>query len=142
MIFWAIPMQQPSMMVNLQKLPKDFQWYSNHFSSAEEVDLMFKFLKFGQITNLPDYLLFYRHLDTSLSHKNPKLTFNLTLKSRIKAISLGFRPSAKAIILNLIQIIAINLLPTSTVFDLWYRFRGINQNQIISQNIYPLQNQN
>lgn len=135
MIFWAIPIQQPSMMVNLQKLPQNFQWYSNNFSSAEEVDLMFKFLKFGQIANLPNFLLFYRHLNNSLSHKNPKLTFNLTLKSRIKAISFGFRPSARAIILNLVQIIAINLLPTSTVFDLWYRFRGINQNQPTYSNL-------
>lgn len=126
MIFWAIPMQQPSMMINIQKLPKKFNWYSPSDSSAEEVNLMFKLMLYGQIANLSDNLLFYRNLDTSLSHKNPKETFKLTLNSRFHALDLGFRPSAKAIILNICQIIVISLLPGKVINEIWSKIRGIN----------------
>jgi glycosyltransferase involved in cell wall biosynthesis len=129
MSFWAIPIQQPSLMVNLKKLPKNFTWYDRNKSSAEEVNLMFNFLKFGQIANLPDYLLYYRQLSTSLSHQNPKKTFYLTLKSRLLAVKNGFQPSLKAIIFNFIQIIGIIIIPSSVVNSLWNIFRGINQNE-------------
>ena len=127
MLFWAIPMQQPSMMVNLSKLPKKFTWYQPNQSSAEEINLMFRFMKYGQISNLTDNLLFYRHLDTSLSHKNPKNTFKLTLKSRFNALKLGFKPSLKAIILNLMQIVVILLIPNYLINEIWYRIRGIKK---------------
>lgn len=127
MIFWAIPMQQPSMMVNLSKLPKKFVWYAPNKSSAEEVDLMFRFMLHGQIANLEDNLLFYRHLNTSLSHKNPKSTFNLTIKSRFAALNLGFKPSLKAIILNLMQIIAVTLIPNHLINEIWSQLRGIKK---------------
>ena len=127
MIFWAIPMQQPSMMVNLSKLPKKFTWYQPNQSSAEEINLMFRFMKYGQITNLTDNILFYRHLDTSLSHKNPKATFKLTIKSRFNALKLGFRPSFKAITLNLMQLIVVGLIPNYLINEIWYRIRGIKK---------------
>jgi hypothetical protein len=127
MIFWAIPMQQPSMMINLQKLPKNFKWYTPNQSSAEEVNLIFRLMQYGYIANLPDNLLFYRHLSSSLSHVNPKKTFFLTLKSRFQALKLGYRPSPKAVALNLAQIFAVTFIPNSLINEIWYRLRGINR---------------
>ena len=127
MIFWAVPMQQPSMMINLSKLPKKFTWYQPNQSSAEEINLMFRFMKHGQISNLTDNILFYRHLDNSLSHKNPKNTFKLTLKSRFQALKLGFKPSVKAITLNLMQIVAITLIPSYLINEIWSHIRGIKK---------------
>lgn len=127
MIFWAIPMQQPSMMVNLSKLPKKFVWYKPSQSSAEEINLMFRFMLYGQISNLEDNLLFYRHLNGSLSHKNPKATFKLTLKSRLTALNLGFKPSLKAIVLNLMQMAVVTLIPNHLINEIWYRIRGITK---------------
>ena len=127
MLFWAIPMQQPSMMVNLSKLPKKFTWYQPNQSSAEEINLMFRFMKYGQISNLTDNLLFYRHLDDSLSHKNPKATFKLTIKSRLGALKLGFRPNLKAIIINLMQVGVVFLIPNHLINEIWYRIRGIKK---------------
>jgi glycosyltransferase involved in cell wall biosynthesis len=129
MIFWAIPMQQPSMMVNLQKLPKKFDWYQPNKASAEDVDLMFRLMMYGQIANLNDDLLFYRHLVGSLSHKNPKSTFKLTLQSRFDALGLGFKPTFKALILNFCQIIAITLIPGNLINEIWYRVRGVKQSE-------------
>ena len=127
MIFWAIPMQQPSMMVNLAKLPKKFVWYAPNQSSAEEVNLMFRFMLYGQIANLEDNLLFYRQLNGSLSHKNPKATFKLTLKSRFAALKLGFKPSIKAIVLNLMQIAVVACIPNHLINEIWSHLRGIKK---------------
>lgn len=125
MIFWAIPIQQPSMMVNLSKLPKNFVWYSRNSDSAEEVDLFFRFMLYGDIANINDDVLFYRQLNNSLSRRNPKETFKLTLKSRFNALKLGFKPNLKAIFLNICQIIAISILPTSIINDIWDKIRGM-----------------
>lgn len=127
MIFWAVPMQQPSMMVNLSKLPKNFVWYTPNQSSAEEINLMFRFMLYGQIANLENNLLFYRHLNGSLSHKNPKNTFKLTLKSRFSALNLGFKPSIKAVILNIMQMAVVALIPNYLINEIWYRIRGIKK---------------
>lgn len=125
MIFWATPLQQGAMMVNLSKLPKNFAWYSASKTSAEEVNLFFEFLRYGHLANLPDTLYFYRQLPNSLSHQNPKRTFYLTLQSRLEAIQAGFTPSLLAILINLAQLVAILLLPQNLIYDLWYRLRGV-----------------
>ena len=130
MLFWAIPMQQPSMMVNLQKLPTDFKWYAPNRSSAEEVDLMFHFLKYGDLANLPDYLLCYRHRPDSLSHRNPKNTYALTLQSRIIALEAGYQPSLSALLINFAQIIIIPLLPNPLINSLWYLIRGVRNSKV------------
>lgn len=127
MIFWAVPIQQPSMMINLQKLPKDFAWYDRSKSSAEEINLMFRMLQYGQLSNLSDYLIYYRQLPNSLSHRNPKLTYYLTLQSRIIAIENGYQPSLIGIIVNLAQFITVSILPTKFIYSLWNFVRGINQ---------------
>lgn len=136
MIFWAIPMQQPSIMINLNKLPKNFTWYTPNVSSAEEINLMFRFMLYGNLANLPQNLLFYRHLDTSLSHKNPKETFKLTLKSRYQALSLGFRPNIKAIFINILQIIAVLTIPSHLINEIWCQIRGIKTNSNLSVRTY------
>lgn len=127
MIFWAVPIQQPSMMVNLKLLPKDFVWYSPNKTSAEEIDLMFRFMLYGQINNLSENLLYYRHLDTSLSHRDPKKTFSLTIKSRIAALKMGFKPNILAILINISQIIVVSILPNYFINQVWSLLRGINK---------------
>ncbi|HWS49067.1 MAG TPA: glycosyltransferase family 2 protein [Candidatus Methanoperedens sp.] len=129
MLFWAVPIQQGYMMINRSLLPKSFSWYSATKTSAEEVDLYFKLSQFGNFANLPDNLYFYRQIDNSLSHLNPKKTFYLTLQSRLNAIKNGFKPSFKAIFINIAQIAVISILPSSFIYNLWYFIRGINQNQ-------------
>lgn len=129
MLFWAIPIQQPSMMINLNLIPKKFAWYDKAKSSAEEVNLLFKLLKFGQIANLPDFLLYYRQTSQSLSHRNPKLTYYLTLQSRIIALENSYQPTFTGIILNLIQFFAITILPSKLINSIWNLVRGISSRE-------------
>jgi glycosyltransferase involved in cell wall biosynthesis len=133
MLFWAVPVQQGYMMINRSLLPKNFSWYSANKSSAEEVDLYFRLSQCGLFANLKDNLYFYRQVNNSLSRINPKKTFYLTLQSRLFAIKNGFKPSFKAVLINLAEIIVISLLPSSLIYSLWYFIRGINRNQSKSQ---------
>ena len=133
MLFWAVPIQQGYMMINRSLLPKNFPWYLASKSSAEEVDLYFKLSQYGLLANLKDNLYFYRQINSSLSHLNPKNTFYLTLQSRLTALKNGFQPSLKAIFINLAQIIVVFLLPSSLIYSLWYFIRGINQKENLSQ---------
>lgn len=133
MLFWAVPIQQGYMMINRSLLPKNFTWYSANKSSAEEVGLYFQLSQYGLMANLKDNLYFYRQINTSLSHQNPKNTFYLTLQSRLIAIKNGFKPPFKAILINIAEIIVISLLPSSLIYSLWYFIRGISRNQSESQ---------
>ena len=134
MIFWAIPLQQSSMMINRSLLPKNFIWFDQNKTSAEEIDLMFRLSTYGPMINLPDFLLYYRQLPDSLSHKNPKQTYFLTLKSRISALKNGFRPTTAAIIMNLVQFGAVLVLPAPVILMAWNTIRGINN----AHKEYPL----
>lgn len=127
MIFKAVPIQQPSLMINTTLLPKNFNWYSPECTSAEEIDVLFKLMKHGQIANLKDWVLYYRYRADSLSHINPKQTFWLTLKSRLKAVKNGFVPTPKAVVINLAQIIIISLLPNKLITKLWHLIRGVSK---------------
>lgn len=127
MMFWAVPTQQGYMMVNRSLLPKKFNWYEPSKRSAEEVDLYFQLIKYGDITNLPDNLYFYRQVEGSLSRLNPKKTFALTLQSRLLALKNGYRPTFLSILINLAQIFAISILPSNTIYHLWYLVRGVTQ---------------
>ncbi len=127
MMFWAVPTQQGYMMVNRALLPKKFNWYEPSKRSAEEVDLYFQLIKYGDITNLPDNLYFYRQVKGSLSRLNPKKTFALTLQSRLLALKNGYRPTFLSILINLAQIFAISILPSNTIYHLWYLVRGVTQ---------------
>jgi glycosyltransferase involved in cell wall biosynthesis len=132
MLFWAVPVQQGFMMINRSLLPKNFVWYAANKTSAEEIDLFFNLNNYGQFANLPDFLYFYRQIPGSLSRINPKKTFRLTLQSRLNAVKNGYRPSAKAWFLNLAQIIAISLIPSTFIYELWYFIRGVSHFKTVS----------
>lgn len=130
MLFWAVPIQQPAMMINLSKLPKNFTWYEANKTSAEEVDLIFKLSRYGQLANLDQYILYYRIRPNSLSHINPKSTFFLTLQSRLAAIRQNIYPTPLSALACLFQIIIISLLPNQLIYKVWYAVRSIkNFNQ-------------
>ena len=105
MIFSSVPLQQPTLMVNKALLPGDFVWYDENYSSAEELELLFKLFKFGKVRNLKDFILKYRMHDHNTSLANPKQTFYLTLKTRLIAVlKYGYIPSFKGVLTTLMEI--------------------------------------
>ena len=95
--------------------------YQNH-STAEDVSLLFKLIQRGKFANTKEFLYKYRIRKNSNSHKNPKKTFYLTLKSRVKAIvEWGYKPTILGLIINAIQLVLISLIPDFLVLSL-YKF--------------------
>lgn len=107
--------------------------YANHVT-AEDVSMFFKLLQYGNFSNTKETLFMYRIRNNSNSLKDPKKTFNLTLKSRINAvIKLGYKPTLQAIILNMLQLITISILPKNAILYIYelIRFRHLRkQNQV------------
>lgn len=124
MIFYSIPMQQPSVMVNTALLPKNFTWYFDKRPYGEDVGFIFRLLQYGQIGNLPEKLLCYRDTPNSLTKRKLRATFASTILSRLQAVREGYRPSLNAIVVNLMQGLAIYLLPRTLVLNLWSLIRG------------------
>lgn len=97
--------------------------YANH-TTAEDVSVFFKLLQYGIFLNTKEVLLKYRIRKNSNSLKNPKKTFYLTLKSRIKAvIDWGYKPTIPAVLINIAQFTLISLLPNNLIISLYKKIR-------------------
>lgn len=131
MIFANVPLQQPSLMVNKKLLPKNFVWYDNDFSSAEELELIFKLFKLGEVRNLKDIVLKYRIHNHNTSFINPKKTFYLTLKTRIKSITkYGYIPSLGGILTTLAQVLFVVLMPNKWIYPVYTYVRGMKKTDL------------
>ena len=53
-IFTFIPVQQPSLMIARNRLPRNFEFYHDGMNTAEEVELLFKLFQYGKVVNLPE----------------------------------------------------------------------------------------
>jgi len=124
-IFYFIPLQQPTLMINTNLLPDDFEYYKDGMNTAEEVELIFKLFQYGKVENVNDWLLMYRIHETNTSLINIKKTFLLTLLSRIKAIyAYNYRPDLGGIIVNFAQALLVMLLPRTVTFFIYKALRS------------------
>ncbi len=134
MMMTMMAIQHPTLLTYARVMKKCP--YENH-TTAEDVSMFFRLLYYGKFSNTPEVLFQYRIRKNSNSLKNPKRTFHLTFKSRIKAIlKWGYQPTAKGILVNIIQYLAISLLPTNWIIQIyeWLRFRA-KENVLIKQSI-------
>jgi len=130
-----IPVQQPTLMINKKKLPRNFQYYHDGMQTAEEVELIFKLFKYGKVENLPEPLHLYRIHNGNTSFKNLKKTFFLTLAARVKALFIyDYKPNLSGLAFTLLQTVCVFLLPQAIVFWLYQRIRKIFNYQ--KQNIF------
>ena len=126
MMYQAMPIQQPTIMVNLKLLPENFHWYQRGTNTAEEVDLLFRLFNFGQCANLADFVLEYRIHSQNLSLKQPKKTFLVTYETRKKAVKrYGYQPTLRAQVINFAQYLIISLLPGRAIYPLFALWRGL-----------------
>lgn len=125
MIFSSIPLQQPTLMVAKKRLPKDFVWYKEGMRTAEEVELLFKFLQVGKVVNVPETVLQYRIHGNNVSLIDPKKTFFYTIKARLAAVAkYGYKPTLSGWMITLMQSVAVFVLPSSLIYPLYFWLRG------------------
>lgn len=139
-IFKFIPLQQPTLMIARERLPKDFEFYQDGLNIAEEVELLFKLFRYGKVENIKDYVLQYRLHDHNSSLINLKSTYFFTLYSRIMAIfKYGYKPSLSGLIFTLAQSILVLFLPSKWILFLYKKMRGMEKTKIlIKKKIYPV----
>ena len=131
MLFSFASIQQPAMMVNAKLLPKGFTWYDETLRAGEEHELLFKLLQYGELVNLPDVVLGYRMHGENISTKHPKKDFFNIISARIKAVrEYGYKPTFKAVLTNIVQMIVVGLLPEKLFYSLYSFLRGLsNRNE-------------
>lgn len=126
MMYRAMPIQQPTLMVNKRLLPKNFIWYEKEYTTAEEVDLLFRLFQYGKIANLDDFVLKYRLHQNNVSLIDPKRTFFLTYQTRKEAVKkYCYQPTFEARLINFFQWLAITLLPAVAIYPLFALWRGV-----------------
>jgi len=127
MLFRTVPMQQPTIMINRGKLPKDFLYSNSRFSPAEDYGLFFSAARFGKFANLPNFTHYYREHDTNISLVKPKFTFWRIWRARLDGlINQGYVPSLKSFLIVLAQTIAVLILPPKYIYPLYKRLRGMS----------------
>lgn len=125
MMMTMMPIQHPTLLT-YGHIMKKYK-YENH-STAEDVSMFFKLLQEGDFGNTSQILFQYRIRPNSNSMKNPKKTFFLTFKSRMKAIvRWGYKPTIYGLFANFIQFAAISLLPTQIILSVYelVRFKNL-----------------
>ena len=115
------PILHPTLMARASVYKKI--GYTAKYKTAEDWDLYFKLLKFGQLQNLPDTLYSYRQSFGSNGFKNIKKAFILITKIRLQAIKNGYQPAWLMLLSNLVQALVVFLLPEKLVFRLFSLWR-------------------
>jgi len=126
MMYTAMSIQQPTVMFNTKLLPKNFSWYNNSLSPVDDLDLFFRLFQYGQLANLPSFVLKYRQYHTSASLKNPKQTFKLTQKVRHLAVKkYHYQPTLTQKSIAFTQFLIVSLLPSPFIYPAYSFLRGI-----------------
>jgi glycosyltransferase involved in cell wall biosynthesis len=135
MIFSTIPVQQPTLAVSCDRLGDDFWWYREGATVAIEVELLFRLFQRGDVANLKETVLKYRIHDRNISLRNPRRTFFVTLKGRIKALfCYGYRPTAGGVLATVIQMLLVTFMPARWIYPVYtlvQRIRGMRKQQTI-----------
>jgi glycosyltransferase involved in cell wall biosynthesis len=127
------PMIHPSVMIRRRLLPKRKNLYKISYNANNDLLTFFGLLQKGQFANLPEKLLYYRIHGHNDSLIDPKGRFLNTVKIRWYAWRrLGYRPSLKALLINLLQAIIILTMPASLITHLYMIWRGLSKPRISS----------
>lgn len=125
-MFYEMAIQNPSLMINRELVPKDFEWCKTD-GILDDLDLLFKLLQFGKFGNLGEYLMLYRIHDNNLSLINIKKTFNEALNIRKNAVlNYGYKPTLKGKIVSLIEQVVVNLIPDQSLYFLYKVFKKVD----------------
>jgi glycosyltransferase involved in cell wall biosynthesis len=142
MIFSTIPVQHPTLLVSRRHLPDGFVWYRDGATVAIEVEFLFRLFQHGQVANLEETVLKYRIHDRNISLQNPKRTFFVTLKGRIRAVfCYSYRPAVSGVFATLAQTVVVGLMPTRWVYPVYsfvQRLRGFSKQRPAEESVAQL----
>lgn len=139
-IFIFIPVQQPTLMINRTKLPKDFEYYHDGLNTAEEVELIFKLFQYGKVENLNKFLHYYRIHDKNTSLSNIKKTFLITFYSRLKTIfKYNYKPTVKGLVISFVQALIVLILPSTLIIKIYWFIKNFDKSKLLAKNLFVKQ---
>jgi glycosyltransferase involved in cell wall biosynthesis len=117
-----MPIQPPLLMVRGSVFRKIH--YNTKICKNDDINIYFKLLQFGQLSNCQDIIFQYRQLPSSLTHANAKKVFFMALKNRFDGIiNYGFRPNPVNLFILLAETIFALIAPPSLIVKLFEVFR-------------------
>ncbi len=127
MMYYVMGLQHPTVMFNRKLIPKYFSWCSTRgLTIVDDLDVLFRLLKYGEFANIPEFLMYYRVHDKSLSLKSPKASFLEADKVRgIAAKYYGYKPTIKSRILRMTVRSIMKMIPEEKVIGLYSFFRNM-----------------
>jgi len=125
MMYVAVPIQLPTLMVHVALLPDNFDWFEGWRYSEDSI-LFFKLAYYGKIANLPETLVKYRFYPESTFCRQVKTYFFETWKARgIARHRYGYKPSLRARLTSGLQFVVVSCLPEALlpkIYELVRRF--------------------
>lgn len=119
------PMIHPSIMIRKSEIKRK-NLYKIKYSANNDLLTFFELLKTKKFVNLPDKLVCYRIHNKNDSLTNVKKKFFNTLSIRVLAVrKFGYKPSIKAIGLNLVQLLTVAVLPEKLILFTYMLAKGI-----------------
>lgn len=113
-----MPIQPPLLMVRASVFKKIR--YDVKICKNDDINIYFKLLKFGQISNIDSLIFQYRQLGNSLTHNNAKAVFFMALKNRLNGIlKHHYRPRFSRLILLFLQTIVAFILPSFLIIKIF-----------------------
>lgn len=125
LMYTAIPIQLPSLMVNRKLLPADFDWFEG-WRYSEDTLLFFKLAHYGKLANLAESYILYRSYPDSTSSRHAKRYFYQTWEGRKLACEKwGYKPTLRARLISILQYLVVSCIPASWLPQLYKRVRKI-----------------
>ncbi len=113
-----MPVQPPTLMVRGNIFKK--LTYDVVLSKNDDINIYFKLLRFGGLSNVPQTLFQYRILSNSVTHHNVKKTYFMAFSNRIDGIlHQSYRPNFTNLVLFLIETIIVLILPNYLILKLF-----------------------
>lgn len=94
--------------------------YDNKIFKNDDISMHFKLLEHGNFATVDEIIFKYRHVPTSLTHRNPKRVYFLALLVRLNAIwKYGYRPAVSNILAVFPETILVLLLPNAWIVKIF-----------------------
>src|SRR3989344_4159632 len=113
-----IPIQPPLLMARAKYMKR--LRYDTIISKHDDIDMLFKLLKYGQFSNVNDIIFQYRVREDSATHAKAREVFFMAFKVRIRAIlNQGYRPSYFSMLIALFELGIVAILPSKTIVSIF-----------------------
>ncbi|MFI0347207.1 MAG: glycosyltransferase family 2 protein [Chthoniobacterales bacterium] len=128
LICWSAPIINPFIHTSVmfqKKIIQQLGGYHESFRIAQDYDLWARVMRYYVVENLPERLVSYRHLETSLSKTGRSTTFKEAEKVSEQMEEVAFKRSLQADERRVIASFREGILPLSEAPDFWKCYHSL-----------------